>query len=92
MLGRVHQGKRHGQHVAEQHCPPGQAHPAPQKHRHHGRQPGVQRRNRGHQVDTGLSRVDQDPGRLQMQRAPAAGGDALHEIVGTGLAELHGAQ
>jgi hypothetical protein len=52
----------------------------------------MQRRNGGHQVHTGLPRVDQNPGRLQMQRAPATGGDALHEVVGTGLAELHSAQ
>jgi hypothetical protein len=39
-----------------------------------------------------LSGVEQRPGRLEMQRSPAAGGDPLDELVGAGPAHLHRTQ
>ncbi len=65
---------------------------APQEHGDHCRQRGVQRRNGCDQIDTGLPRVDQDPGGLHMQRAPAARRDPLNEFVGAGLTHLHRAE
>ena len=52
----------------------------------------MQRGNRGDQIHTGLSGVEQGPGRLQMQRSPAASRDPLNKEMGTGPAFVHGAQ
>jgi hypothetical protein len=66
--------------------------PPPQEDRDHRGQRGVQRGNRRDQIHAGLSGVDQRSGRLQVQRSPAASGDPLNELVGTGLASVHRAQ
>lgn len=89
MLGRVHQRERHCQHIREQERTPPTPDAPPQERRHHRGHACMQRRDSRHQVHAGLPRVDQRARRLQMQRAPAAGGDPLHEVVGAGVAGMH---
>ena len=48
--------------------------------------------NRRDQIYAGLAGVDQCSGRLEVQRSPAASGDPLDELVGTGLASVHAVQ
>ena len=86
MFGGVHQDEGHRQRIGHQQRAPAAADPPPQEHRDHRRHSGVQRRNRGDQIHAGLSGVEQRPGRLQMQRSPAPGGDPLDELVGAGPA------
>lgn len=92
MLGRIDQGERHRQCVDNQHETPGWSNTAPEEYHDQRRQSGVQRRDGRHQVHTGLSGVHQCPRGLQVQRAPAARGDALHEGVRPRLVGMHGAQ
>lgn len=92
MLGGIHQHERHGQRVGQQQGAPRWPDPSPQEHRDHRGHGGVQRRYGRNQVDAGLTGVQQRPGRLQMQGSPAAGRDALDELVSAGLPGVHGAQ
>ncbi len=92
MLGGVHQHEGHRQRISHQQRAPLGLDTAPQKHRDHCGQCGVQRRNCRDQIHAELLRVDQRASRLQMQRSIAASGDPLNEVVGTGLAGVHRSQ
>jgi hypothetical protein len=92
MLGGVHQHEGHRQRVSHQHRTPPRLDTAPQEHRDHRGQCGMQRGNRRDQIHARLPGVDQGSGRLQMQRSPATSRDPLYEMVSTGLASVHGAQ
>jgi hypothetical protein len=92
VLGGIHQCEGHRQHVRCQQRTPPPFDAAPEEQCGHRGQSGVQRWNCRDQIHAGLSVVDQCSGRLQVQRSPAARGDPLHKLVGTGPAGVHGAQ
>ena len=92
MLGGVHQHEGHCQRVSHQQRTPPRLYQPPQKDRGHRRHRGMKRGNRCDQIHAGLSGVDQCSRRLEVQRSPAASGDPLHKLLGTGLTSVHGAQ